>query len=74
VYSRLRQKFGVILTRTLYPTFLAGDTDLVPDMGCQPSLGRGLFTQRCCGYYIFLCEKKGSWNLTLLPEFFMFYK
>jgi hypothetical protein len=74
VYFSSRQKFGVILTRTLYPTFLAGDTDLVPDMGCQPSLGRGLFTQRCYGYYIFGCEKKGTWNLALLPEVLMFYK
>jgi len=46
VYSSQRQEFGVIPTRTLYPTFLAGDTDLVPDMGYQPSLGRELFAQR----------------------------
>jgi hypothetical protein len=71
VYSSLRQNFGFIQTRTIYPTFLAGDTHLVPDMGCQSSLGRELFTQRC---YIFVCEKKGFWNLMLLPGFFLFYK
>ena len=66
VYSNLRQKFCVVQTRTLYPTFLADDTDLAADKGWQSSLGRQLFTQRCYGFYILGFKKSvGTWRYFL---------